>query len=548
MISTFKQVRPMYGGFDTETTGLNIALDKPFLYQFGFVDGSSTGYTYVVDIENDHDIAIQTIRAWHQLCKHLTYLVGHNPKFDLHMMANLGEPYPHDNVTDTEIYIRLGSNAVQQANGGVPMGLKEYASKFIDPNAKVYEKQVKSERMAIAKEYTQRLKTVLACCKPSHLGKWTLANLEEFFKDVIVTADDLPEDAKVAYNNWYKSLPFGIRRNMKSAIVGGSDIPYNLVDRQDLIRYGHYDIIFTLEIFMQIKDIIKVRHQEQALEIEEKVLLPFWRMERNGFEMNKPYIYETKEKMVAYIKRRRKDLESIVGYPIKVNQHAVIKRLLKEKYDLEVEGTGSDVLDTLMSKIDNEECKTFVSTIQELRTLEKWYQTYLMRFVREAEVSDRIYTQINQCGCVSGRVSSDFQQFPKYPFTDIDGNELFSPRRMINITGFYLDYSQVELRLTAFYTILVGNPDKNLCRAYMPYKCYRILEDETKEMFDYTNPKHIKEWDDPRWCHEEDGTPWTKLDLHGAMTKTATGLTEDDPEFKHARSAIGKRVNFAWQF
>lgn len=63
MINTFKQVRPMYGGFDTETTGLNIALDKPFLYQFGFVDGNSTGYTYVVDIENDHDIAIQTIRA-----------------------------------------------------------------------------------------------------------------------------------------------------------------------------------------------------------------------------------------------------------------------------------------------------------------------------------------------------------------------------------------------------------------------------------------------------------------------------------------------------
>ena len=40
----------------------------------------------------------------------------------------------------------------------------------------------------------------------------------------------------------------------------------------------------------------------------------------------------------------------------------------------------------------------------------------------------------------------------------------------------YLDYSQVELRLQALYTILVGSPDLNLCRAYMPYECVRIVE------------------------------------------------------------------------
>ena len=41
----------------------------------------------------------------------------------------------------------------------------------------------------------------------------------------------------------------------------------------------------------------------------------------------------------------------------------------------------------------------------------------------------------------------------------------------------YLDYSQIELRLQAFYTIVIGHPDTNLCRAYSPYKCH--LEDGT---------------------------------------------------------------------
>ena len=38
MQKQFNSVQPNVGAFDTETTGLHIIQDKPFLFQFGFID------------------------------------------------------------------------------------------------------------------------------------------------------------------------------------------------------------------------------------------------------------------------------------------------------------------------------------------------------------------------------------------------------------------------------------------------------------------------------------------------------------------------------
>lgn len=64
----------------------------------------------------------------------------------------------------------------------------------------------------------------------------------------------------------------------------------------------------------------------------------------------------------------------------------------------------------------------------ELRTLDKWLSTYIDGKLN-AVVNGRIYTDINNNGAVSGRVSCDMQQQPKEGLKDRDGNELFHPRR-----------------------------------------------------------------------------------------------------------------------
>ena len=52
MIHNFKRCSPAVAAFDTETTGLHIINDVPFLYQFGWIaEQENTGYTYLVDLE-----------------------------------------------------------------------------------------------------------------------------------------------------------------------------------------------------------------------------------------------------------------------------------------------------------------------------------------------------------------------------------------------------------------------------------------------------------------------------------------------------------------
>jgi DNA polymerase I-like protein with 3'-5' exonuclease and polymerase domains len=59
----------------------------------------------------------------------------------------------------------------------------------------------------------------------------------------------------------------------------------------------------------------------------------------------------------------------------------------------------------------------------------------------------------------------------------------------------------------------------------MPYKCI--------------------ERDGKYYLEEAQNVLWHEVDIHGATTEKATGLTPDDPNFSKLRSIIGKRVNFA---
>ena len=276
-------------------------------------------------------------------------------------------------------------------------------------------------------------------------------------------------------------------------------------------------------------------------------------MERVGFKIDREYLESSRIKLRSYILERRKLLRELTGTEFKIGQHAFIKEMLANDFDWSLPSTGASVVDMELSKLIRENPSNpaikVMQLIQELRTLEKWYSAYIIRFQKVIEYynTDRLYTQMNQVGAVSGRFTSDFQQFPKEAITKEDGTELFHPRKMVIVPkdeGFiglgYCDFSQIELRFQAFYTILVGAPDLNLCRAYMPYKCHK--KDGTK--FDYTNPEHIKHWSDDWYLDENPEEKWTATDVHAATT-IAAGYSKDDPNFKLYRTTVGKRTNFA---
>lgn len=554
------QVQPKYHAFDTETTGLHIICDKPFLYQFGFIDvETKKGWSFSVDIERQPELAKAVIKNWHDyLAKGKHILIGHNIKYDLNMCENIGLPVSEDvRVTDSQFWIRYGNDALHTGEGGPPMALKDFATKYVDRNARLHEHALKNEQSSLAKMYNNKLKAGLRTCQvPDQLkGTYksvTLSCLNELFKDPVFEINELPEDILEVYQDWKFNLPIWLQKKVIT-LVESDHIPYNKLNREILIKYALDDIVWTLETFWKCRTSCVARKNTHGIKIENDLIFPLLRMERVGFKIDREYLETCRVNLKNYILERRKLLRDLTGANFKIGQHAFIKEMMNNDFDWNLPSTGSNVVDLELSKLIREDPSNpaikVMQLIQELRTLEKWYSAYIIRFQKVIEYydTDRLYTQMNQVGAVSGRFTSDFQQFPKEAILKEDGTELFHPRKMVIVPkdeGFiglgYCDFSQIELRFQAFYTILVGAPDLNLCRAYMPYKCHK--PDGTQ--FDYTNPDHIRHWNDDWYLDENPEEKWVATDVHAATT-IAAGYSKDDPNFKKYRTTIGKRTNFA---
>ena len=539
-IRTFKKLKPTFGSFDTETNGLHIIKSTPFLLAFGFVNSEKReGHTYTLHLNSD--IKDDTMYAFIQLFNGLEKVVAWNAKFDLHMMHNVGYPnlFNH-NITDAMIYVRLAHDALSKKQGGVPDSLKDYAKRFIDVHAKDHERKIKIAISDLKKQRTKTLKQALQGQPiPSFLkaqsNNWTMLLVDSLLNDKVLGIEDLDTKLQAIFNKWIKETPDP---------NDYSNIPIEIVE-----PYAHMDIVYTLEAFLKVKEAAEARFQKESIKLEEDLIYPLYRMERVGFSFNRTYALEAKARLKTYILKLREELKTRASRDITAGQHEAIKEVFLNKYQEDLPSVGQDILKSKTFK--SQEASDFRDTILELRTLEKWYSTYLTKLLEE-EVDGRIYTTIKQTGAASGRVSSDFQQFPKNAIEDRDGNELFHPRKMIKVSGgkyntlAYIDYSQIELRIQALYTIIADKPDKNLCRAYMPYWCYKVVNGSPVA---FEPEKHLSEWESNEWyLKESPGTKWTPTDLHTLTTLEAfKEITEDHPEFNKYRK-MGKMANFACNY
>ena len=489
--------------FDTETTGLHVVLDKPFCISFALVNLiEKQGKAFVINVNKVPPFWVKFVET---ILLSTRRLVAWNTKFDLHMFENIGLTLTktHPGLTDGMIYARLANDAITPKMGGVTLDLKTYSTRMLDENAQKYERELSKYK----KEVTLKRSRALA-----ERG-FKIGDINEFLKDKINEITDLPKEAQeILLDPQYDSNNY-------------MNIPWDV-----LKVYAIFDVIFTVENYIRDYKITLERKQLEVAQREEKLIPILWQMERVGFNLNKLYLKQAKYTMKKYIIERRKDLIEMAGQEVKVGQHALIKEIFQNKFNIILEKSDEDAL----SSVHGGPAEEFAKTIIELRTLEKWFSTYICKWDTYSSRCDRIYTSFNQCGAVSGRFTSDFQQFPKEPIYKKDGTLLFSPRRIVAVSGgeydqlCLIDYAAEELRIQALYTILIKNPDLNLCRAFKPMNC--------------------TERDGKYYLNESPETEWKPVDLHSLTTlKAFPDLDPKDPNFGHYRK-IGKCTNFACNY
>lgn len=591
----FRRDKPVVGGGDTETTGLHIKKDKPFLGVFGWLKGNSG----VVLTFNATPKNLRIFNEWQKKLKQNWYW---NTKYDLHMLANMGYPYEGKNLHEGMALARLVLEALPARLGGDPLKLKHIGKVYVHRLANEAEERIKEIGEHINKARVQELRTALKQFPlPDDLRaetgskSWTKKIIEDLLNDPAFDESDLPEGVREVYQTWIKKYPLmrekdpEKRRDYKAIWE---------IDPDAMQRYAGDDVITMLEFVRAAWGVLIARKQKIVLNRENNCILPLYRMERAGIALNQEYLEQSRGKLKGYIRKKRQELAELAGEPLKPSQGQRIAKILQAKgVELPLTDKGNPKVDKKVLKDIarnySGDAQRIAKIINQLRTLEKWYATYCVRLQQIAEYDGRYYTQIMQCNAVSGRVGSDSQQFPKKGIYDDEGNELFHPRRAFTPTHrgkkqgytsiYYLDFSQIELRNQAHYTILVMSKPKkgiwdgdlNLCRAYMPFKCRHY---KTGELFRFDTVEERARWNEKQpngqsaWIVPETGEPWVATDAHSETTHNllvalgfecmskykayeanpgisqqaidfAGGRTVDEKRFKELRS-IGKTFNF----
>lgn len=499
--------RPSFITFDTETDGLHIKKARPFL--------AAVAWDQKVFVFEPTHRNLYELKHWSGIVKRI---FAHNATYDMHMVANI---MTTDTFVaslkwgDTMCLARLAFEAISIRDGGDSLALKHISKKYIDPKSDQYEKDVKA--WLKSKEAMDK-KILIAMLKNEG---WNLKRMQ----NALDGNEELPQEVVDVWNNWNKSYP---------------KPTYKDVPRTTMIPYLAVDVILTAILVKKALPVVVERQQQTTMKREFDLLPVVFKMERRGMEVDRAYLMEANYKLEQYIQDLKVLSHQLAGTSFAVGQHKLIKQIYSERLGYEPKSTDKQFL-TKQGRDGDELAKV----ISKLRRLEKWKETYIERILEASEYDGRFYTSMNQFNPISGRFSGDAQQFPKDRIVNEDGEEIFHPRKAFVATDdymYFIDFSQIELRVQAHYTIPFGG-DINLCRAYMPFRCKHY---KTGLEFNDLNSWNLKQSDGSSAWLMEDGTAWTPTDVHGATAKKALeamNLTAEGSEFKKWRD-IGKRFNF----
>lgn len=496
--------------YDTETTGLNIITDKPFLYVYGLVDEKLN----LVEQGYFQSNNTKEVQKFLKYLSSVDTVIGHNIKFDVHMALNDNyDPklFMNKNYIDTSVLARLAISHDIQTDATFSIALKKLAVRYLGIDSADEERKLKAELSKLTMEHKARMKQYFI-----DQGLW----------DINASTTEQTKVINDIYNSWNKV--FHKYQHLKDARKQFllQDPNPNYSHCSNVIPYAMTDIRLTHGLFkLWYPSIVRLNQVETFKRIS-AATWPLVLMERQGLVVDLPKLIADRNALLLELKKT-KLIDPRNGEELKIGQHARLKELYEYETGLMLNSADKN------TRSEIEDISPSARIANYLAKMEKYLTTYITGILNKLQYVNgeyKVFTQYNLAGTVTGRLSSDFQQFPKEPLVLDSGYE-------VNIRAwfvvpktskymFYFDYSQMELRLQCEWTNIVnGAPDINLARAFSPYKCIQIGSD---------------------YYLEEDQTKkWEPTDLHALTAKLAfPTIDETHPDWKHYRS-LGKRTNFA---
>jgi DNA polymerase-1 len=503
--------------YDTETYSTNETTDDINIH-----DHTPFMVSYVVADEK-FNIVHQDYFNLEQLDKKAVFdsylskaptIVGANIKFDIHMLLNAGytdDQFNSKNYIDIQALARLVINSDLQTDASFRVGLKPLAVKYLGEDSNAEEKALKNELSQLKIKHKQKMKDYFIS-----QGLW----------DTSLPRTTETKILNDIYDNWFKVYhTYPTFRAARSKFFKLYPRP-SYKDCANVYTYAMTDAVLTYKLFkLWYPQIPRLEQTSTLIRISEAVY-PLVLMERKGLSVDLPKLINDRYKLLKEVEKI-KIISPITGEEVSADQNAK----LKEIYEYET-GLSLPNADEKTRKMISDKSPT-AKLVSYKKKLLKYLNTYVTRILNKLTVVNndyKVFTQYKLAGTVTGRLSSDFQQFPKEPL-ELETGDIISIRSWFKIPEgdkymFFFDYSQLELRLQCEWTNLInGTPDMNMARAFMPYKCTEV------------NGKY--------YLDEDPNTEWTPTDLHAMTAKLAfPNIDENDPEWKHYRT-LGKRCNFA---
>lgn len=504
--------------FDTETTGLNIVCDRPFMVQYLYCDKDlnelDKNIFYVKHRNKDDE---QREQDFKYVLEHCNTIVGANIKFDIHQLLNIGYPeewFKHKNYIDVQVLARLVINHDLQTDKTFGVALKKLAVRYLGTDCNREEQLLKHELSLLQQKHKEKM-------------------LQYFINNKVVSNDLSRKEKtelinKIYGDNWFKYYEkFDHIKPYRIKFLKDNPEP-NYSNVSNINTYALTDVILTHGLFkLWYKECCTIKGQTEALKRTSAATWPLIVMERQGLVIDIKKIANDRSYMINF-KEQCKIIDPRTNQEISIGQHEVLRQIYEYETGLKLSSSDQKTRDKI---VDKSPTARLVNSITKLEKLIYTYATKLLREVRVVDGEFKVFTQYNMANTVTGRLSSDFQQFPKEP-TQIGDRTIavrswfVKPKDIKYMV--YEDYAQQELKLQCEWSGLVngGKPDLIMTRASEPYQCHK--------------------GEDGEWYLDEDPkTKWVPTDLHALTAKNAfPDIDETHPEWKHYRK-LGKCTNFA---